>query len=125
MYHSELSQVGFLLHVTYSSAASWMNEQVEAADLLLLETPFRKLDLVREQITSTQRVPKPKLASEGLEPMSSLFVPSSTGLRSDFNNKIVICISGESIYQLGVRTRAEQLTHQTRIQTPHSGNRLH
>jgi hypothetical protein len=102
-----------------------MNEPVESADLLLLETPLWKLDLMREQITSTQCVPEPKLASQGLETMSSLFIPSSTGLGSDFDDKVVIGISGESIYQLSVRRGIRQLTHQTHIQTPRSGSRLH
>lgn len=95
MYHNEFSQIGFLLHVTCSSA--WpLHQVISLADLLLLETPFGEFDLVRKQITSTEGMTESELASKSLEPMSSLPIPSSTSLGCDLDDEVVIRISREA-----------------------------
>lgn len=64
--------------------------------LLLLVTPVRQFDFMREQVTSRQSVSQPKLASEGLEPVFSLLIILSSCTLGDFHNEIVIGITSKA-----------------------------
>lgn len=97
MNHNELSQVGFLLHVTCQSARDQLICEADKADLLLLESPFWEFDLVREQITSTEGMSESELATKCLKSMSGLTIPPSSGLWGDLDDEVVISISGKSI----------------------------
>lgn len=66
-----------------------------ARNLLLLETPFRKLHFVREEITSRQRMPKPEVRPQRPQPLLRFRVLSVA--RLDFHNPVVVCVALEPL----------------------------
>ena len=67
------------------------NSLLVASHLLLLETPLRKLDLVRKQVAASHDVPEPELGSEGPETLARFLVTFIPFV--DFDDPIVIRVS--------------------------------
>ena len=73
----------------------WKGPTLSAGDFLLLETPFRELNLVREKRAASHSMDEPKFRLNGPQ---SLFGNSAFGeVGNDFNPKYIVGITSKSL----------------------------